>query len=121
MPRVEPLPQSLIPSPGEAVTLNCVATVPNSVTLRYRWTRDNVIVGSEERASGSLSIPSVREDQSDNGVYRCLLVLSRNGLNAPPLVIPVNYTTTLTVGGESTWEPYVSFPVKHQTVHSVWQ
>ena len=56
-------------------------------------------VGPEERQDGTLLIPSVSANQSDNGLYRCSFVVRVDGVNAAPLVISAA-TVLLTVGGK---------------------
>lgn len=88
-----------MPLPGTRVTLPCSAQPSAGEDIRYRWTRYGEVVGPEVRVQGELVIASVREDESDNGVYECLLVVSVEGVTSEPLLISVG-TTTLTVGGE---------------------
>ncbi len=92
-------PSTLTPLPDSRVELACQADAPSGGTIiRYRWTRDSALVGSAEREEGTLLIPAVREDQSDNGLYECSFVVTIGSTDAAPLVIPVA-TTLLTVGG----------------------
>ena len=56
------------------------------------------MVGSEVRSEGTLVIPAVNADQSDNGLYACVLVVMM--ANAAPLLVPAA-STLLTVGGKA--------------------
>ena len=91
---------ALTPPSGSMVTIPCSATpLAGGTAIQYRWTRDGKIIGPESRDDGTLIIPAIRGDQSDNGLYECSLVVEKSGLDAAPLVIPVA-STVVTVGGE---------------------
>ncbi len=77
--------------------LPCEASDTLNVNVRYRWTQDGVVVGESERLDGTLVIPAIRENQLDNGLYRCRLVVRVSGVDAAPLIIPAA-STIVTVG-----------------------
>lgn len=94
-------PQNLIPVAGQQVTLPCDASVAGGITLHYRWIKDHTLLVVDNQVNGNLILPSLEEDQSDNGLYSCSIVLGVGGLNAEPLVYPIG-DTLLTVQGKAT-------------------
>ena len=124
MPVLTPPPESLIPAAGTSVSLTCSAQPSDSggYTLQYRWTRghDGALVGADLRDEGTLTLTSIQEDQSDNDVYTCIAVLTKDGYVAQPLTITVG-STTLTVGGEFTHttlpHPYTPSHTPHLIPH----
>lgn len=105
MPVLAPPPTSRTPAAGTSVSLPCIAQPSDSggYTIQYRWTRDRdgALVGEDLRVEGTLTLTSINEDQSDNDVYTCTVVLTKDGYDAAPLTITVG-STTVTVGGEFT-------------------
>ena len=96
--QTETPPISSIPSIGDDVTLPCLVTVDLGVTVRYRWTKNGVVFGGDNRVTGALVITSVREGTEDSGNYECSAVLTADGANSAPLVVRVG-STILTVEG----------------------
>jgi len=95
--RSETPPTFRIPNVGDDVTLPCSVTVDLGLTIRYRWTKNGVLFGEDDRTSGSLLINTVREGTADSGNYECSAVLTADGTSSSPLVVRVG-STILTVG-----------------------
>lgn len=91
-------PDNLIPVAGNQVALQCNVSNIGGITIRYRWTKDDTILRSDQ-VNGTLVLPSVEKNGSDNGLYKCSIVLTGNGLNAEPLLYLIG-STLLTVEGK---------------------
>ena len=98
MPTISFEPTGFVtPPPGNRVDLSCSGVI-SGADIRYRWTKDGVVLGDLVRESGGLTIPAISADQADNGVYVCSLVISRAGVSSAPIIKTAG-TVTVTVGG----------------------
>ena len=79
------------------MTLTCSVQVTDrsDIIVTYQWSRDGQVIVNGQ--TGTYTIPNFQE--SNNGIFECVVLLSIDSINAPPVAWPVS-RSVVSVGGK---------------------